>query len=346
MKKCLLAFILNFVLTQAFSQNIVTDSVFIDFIPDTLIPFNLNIADVTDNRNVSPKFVSYGQKKKFIFIPVDREISTNKTLAKEIRNSFESNTKQTESYALDINYFKIEKYNGRIFNPHVLRADLPVYILADTSKEFIGTLSYNLEYKPANRKELKSESCQEMLSRWHTQLKLDLLGVNSFRKNNSEKPETFLLHKYSKPHYLHANIGGVIGLNFFQVDGELYFTRPETKKSQWFLSNIIRYQNNKDFEMIAYGRKSEHFNKRINNNWCFNISTNLLMGLNKWKEPDDKTLYHLLNFSLSSTQSVNFEPLNSSGLKFNAGLFENFYYIFGMSPKVQVGIYLSTGYKF
>ncbi len=346
MKKSLLLLIFSCFLFQGFSQNIVTDSVFITFKPDTLLPFKLNISKITDNRTVSPKFVSYSQTKKFILIPVDQEISTKRNLADELRNSFISSSPMQGNYLLEIDYFLIERYNGRLFNPYILRADLPVYSKVDTTKKFIGTLSYNLKYKPLKRKTPKKETCEVMLNRWHTQLKLDLIRLNGFHATNSEKPDRLIIKKFNKPHFLNLNIGGVVGINFIQIEGELFFTRPETKQNQWFISNIVRYQQTKDFEMIGFGKKSEHFNKRFNENFSLDISSNFLIGLNKWKVTNDKTLYHLVNFSLSSNQSICFNKKNISSWKLNAGLFENFYYIISMKPKIQFGIYLSTGYKF
>lgn len=346
MKKCLIAIICSFLFIQGFSQTIVTDSVFIDFKPDSLIPFKLNISEITDNRSVSPKFISYSQKKKFILVPVDQEISTKNTLANELKNSFNTSSIQSNKYNLEIDYFKIEKYNGRIFNPYILKADIPVYVQNDTTKQYFGTLSYNLEYDPPSRKTPKTETCEAMLSKWHTQLKLDLLGTEGYYKSNSLKPERLLLNKFEKAHFLHIDVAGVVGYNFLQVEGELYFTRPETNQKQWFLSNIIRYQYNNDFEMIGFGKKSEHLNKRLKENISLDISTNLLLGLNKWKVTEDKTLYQLLNISLSSNQYLSLNKVNSPGWKLNIGLFENLYYIIGMNPKLQIGVCLGTGYKF
>lgn len=347
MRKYLISSLLFlFVMLNGYSQNIVTDSLFINFIPDTLLPFNLNISNVTDNRSGSPKFISYSQKKKFILIPVDQEISTNHPLAEEIHKSFNTSTGTGATYELGIDYFKIERANGRFSNPFILRADIPVYLIVDTTKEFLGTLSYNLPYKPTERKTPKTETCQTMLHLWHTDLKLDLISIESSRHTGILLADSFIEKEFKKPHFLHVAVGGVVGLDFIQVDAEIYFTRPETERSQRYLANIVRYQNNPELELFAFGKRSQHYTSRINDNWNINITTNALVGLNKWKVTQDKTLYHLFNFSISSNQSLSFDKFNRTGWKLDFGLFENLYYVIGMRPKFQIGLYLSTGYKF
>lgn len=335
-----------FVLLNGFSQNIVTDSLFIDFIPDTLLPFNLNIRKVTDNRTNSPKFISYSRKKKFILVPVDQEISTKQPLSHEVLNSFSSGTGIGSTYELEIDYYKIERANGRFNRPYILRADLPVYLIEDTTKMFLGTLSYNTPYTPIKRNALKTETCQTMLHLWHIDLKLDLISIESSRHTGILMADQFIEKKFEKPHFLHIGVAGVIGFNFIQAEAELYFSRPETGSIQRYLANIVRYQNNPDLELFAFGKRSQHYTSRFNENWKIDISSNFLIGLNKWKVTQDKTLYHLFNFSISSNQSLSFDTLNSSGWKLKMGLFENLYYIIGMQPKFQIGLYLGTGYKF
>ncbi len=342
-KNIILAFLILFFL-KVHSQNINADTLLIHFSPDTLIPVNFTVDEVSDNRPDNSRFISYSQTKKFLLLPVDQEITTRTPLHKEIKNSFDTVSSGSLSYSIGINYFLIEKYKGKFFSPYVLRADIALY-LSDTTRTFLGTLSYNTEYKPPFRKTPKTEVCETMLLNWHRELKLDLLKMAPYIKSGTKKPEN-LISQNVKSHFFNIRLATAIGPGFWQAEGELYFTRPENNSNQWFISNIIRYQNTKDFELIAFGSKSEHFQKRLNSGFSLDISSNVLIGFNKWKNKSDKTLYQLLNFSVSSSQSIGFDKANLSGWILKTGLFENFYYIVDTPLRLQIGVYLSGGYKF
>lgn len=138
----------------------------------------------------------------------------------------------------------------------------------------------------------------------------------------------------------------VAGIDFWQVDGELYFTRPETTKINLYRAGLIRYQYTQEFEIISFGKRSEHLFLRISPLWAVDISSNLLIGINKWHNAEDIKLEQVFQLSASSSQTMAFGKVNQPGLTFRLGLFENLYYIPYMALKLQLGVYLSTGYKF
>lgn len=323
-------------------QRIIADTIFIQFEPNEIISSNYFIDSIHDKRSTHSRVVSYSQKKKYLLVPVDQEICLNKPLAYYLKQSPQNQEKDTIS--LDINNFIIEKYQGRFFNQYRLYADIPYYLIKNDSSEFKGTLVYNFEYQPRKRKTEQHKAIEELLPQWHQQFKIDLLATSSYLQSGMNKPDVFIEKRLKKPYYLNFSIGSVLSYNFWQLEGELYLTRPETSNSGWFISHIARYQKNDEFESFSYGKKSEHYFKRLNKNWNFDITSNILFGFVKHANDEDIKLYHLMQASVSSNQCIAFNKKNQSGVIFKAGLFENFYYIFE-KPGLQAGIYFSAGYK-
>lgn len=343
-KKKLTLFLLFFVNNYVFNQEIITDTLFVDFKTDTLINNTFFFDTIIDNRNLHSRVVSYSQTKKYILVPVDQEICLKKPLSTYLSGNLNKPLKDT--LQLHIDYFIVEKYKGRFFNQYHLLADFPVFKVLNDSLKFMGTLVYKYEYQPVKKRSKKDQVVEELLPQWHRQFKIDMITANSYFNTNNNKPESLIDKKLTKPYYLNITTGGVIGYNFWQVEAELYLTRPETPGSRWFKSSIVRYQQTNNFETFAYGNKSEHYNKRIMANWQFDVSSNLLFGFVKWKNTEETKLYQLVQLSLSSNQSLVYNKINQPGLIYKIGLFESINYIIENSPEFQVGLYLAAGYKF
>ena len=346
MNKTYLILLFLFCPFMVLPQYITTDSIYIDFVPDTLIPVNYFISAVTDNRTVHPNLVSYAKKNKFLLVPVDQALLTRESLAANLMRGFQPPSAPKDTLILGISYFEIYRYKGYFGSPYILKADIPVYKLSAKDTLPAGTLVYNYSYQPPRKKQKKVQACEQILNKWHLEFKLDLIVTAGYLHNDNPAPESLIEKPLKRAHFLHTYTGTAVGLNFWQAEGEFYFTRPETGRQQWFLGNILRYQHTPDFEMIGFGKRSEHFASRIDDSWAFDIASNVLVGFLKWKETENIKLYQVLQFSLSSTQTVSFNKKNTGGIQLKAGLFENFYYVIDMKPKLQAGIYLGAGYKF
>ncbi|MBN2485629.1 MAG: hypothetical protein JXB34_06620 [Bacteroidales bacterium] len=343
--RLLLAGILAFLFNNCFSQDIITDTVRIDFKADTIIPGNYVFNSIKDNRKVSPTLVSFSQKNKYLLVPVDIEICLNKPLAEALEFNG-SLSIMADSFALEIDYFIIEPYKGRLVNTYMLYANLPVKYIKNGIEEPLGTIIYNFDYKPFQRKATYEQVCEEVLTNWHRQFKIDMISVSNSIKNPQEKPVSLLTEAINKPYFFNFTLGGAVGHNFWQLEGEIHFTRPETTPTRWFAGSFFRYQNTPELEMAGFGKKLEHFNRRLSMNTVLDISSNFLVGLNKWKNTDDIKLWQVFQLSLSSAQTINFDKQNKAGLILKAGLFENICYIIDKKPRFQAGPYISAGYKF
>lgn len=346
MKVFLFAYILLITSGIACSQSIIMDTLYVDFIPDTLVPAPYVIDSVIDSRSGNPGLVSYSQKRKYLLVPVDAELCTRQPLASLISGGFQSGGGGHDTLLLEIRTFIIERYKGHLSSPWVVKADFPLYTISGTDTTLAGTLVYNFKYPALRSNKNKLQVFNELLNDWHIQFKMDMLTTVSAMRNGDFIPENLVKEPLKRSQFLNLTISGTMGLNFWQVDGELYFTRPETGKTRLFLGNILRYQHTPEYDMIGYGRRAEHFTSRISNSFAWEVNTNLLIGLLKWTNTDDITLYQLFQLSLSSSQCITFNRKNQSGMQYKAGLFENFAYVIGMKPVLQAGIYLGTGYKF
>lgn len=326
----------------ASGQYFITDTIFIDFRYDTIIPFNTTIGAIQDNRNVNPKLVSFTTKKKFLLVPVDMEVCTKNRLDESILESLSVKQKSIDSLNLEINQFIIEKFRGRFTSYYLLKADFGI-----STSENTGTLSYTYKFNPKAKKTPMPEICADLIEEWHREFKLDLIQTSQFYKSSDNvKPSSLIEKELERHSFFNTTVGAVLGLNFWQIEGEMYFSRPETNESGTLHAGIVRYQNTPDLEMFGFGKKSEHVHKRINDRFLFDLSTNILFGINKWKVPDDVELLQIVQISFSSNQSINFDNINESGFIVKAGLFENVYYIYKVPLKFQIGAYLSVGYKF
>ena len=330
-------------------QKFLPDTVFVEFRADSLIDMNhIGIVGISDTRSENPCFVRFDEKKKYLLIPMDQEFYFTEPLAEEILKGIPQDTNKAVKYFLDIRKFEIETKKRRFSSSVYLVADIPVYQNAGDSSHYIGTLFYDYLYQPIAKRESSGESTENLLSKWHTDFKIDLLTINSVSSDISTAiTPNFIDDPKIRSLYLNVQGGTFVGLNWWGIQGEIYFSRPETNLKNHYTSGIIRYQNNDDYESFAIGKNSEHFNLRKNKNLSFTIDLNILLGFCKWKdiEKHDPTLYQLLDLEVSSVQSILYNPINSRGLTARVGFIENISYVFDMKPKIQPGLFFGLGFR-
>ena len=332
------------------AQKFLTDSVHIHFRSDTLIGMDCPcIKSIQDNRNEDPHFIMYQTKNKFLLFPVDQDIHTTEPLARAIFNGLSGNDNCLRNYTLQINRFEIIKKKERFSSTTWLTADIPVFLNKNDSQYFYGTLYYDFPYHPLNKKEKLPESAENLLNLWHTSFKADLIGLDAMVAGSSGDPVSNLL---TGPNvhslYLYVQTGILVGRDWYGFQGEVFFSRPEIHQNNRYLSGIIRYQNNSQYESFAIGKKARHFSYRSGKKLVYDIDVNILPGFLKWKhvESEEPTLYQVFNIELSSIQSVFYNKQNISGFIARIGAIETLGYIIERDLKLRFGLFAGLGYKF
>ncbi|MFO7658701.1 MAG: hypothetical protein R6W78_16700, partial [Bacteroidales bacterium] len=309
----------------------------------------LCIDSVHDQRIEDTHFVSYNTKKKFLIIPVDQEIHTTRPLSEILLESLADHNGCITAYTLKINRFEIERRKERFASVTYLKADIPVFENKNDSQYFIGTLYYDHLYHPQQKREPRAASTENHLQSWHRTLRTDLIKINAISKGAPPELAPNLIRDPAiPPLFLNFQTGLFTGLNWYGVQAELYFNRPETESRNKQVSGIVRYQNNADYESFAFGRNSEHYKFRINDNFVFDIDLNILFGFLKWKDikVHKPSIYQIINIEASSIQSFMFAGKNKRGFTGRLGAIETAGYVFDKKMRWQAGLFLGLGYTF
>jgi hypothetical protein len=348
MKSFFFISILLFFFADLWAQKILPDTFYVPFQYDILIELkNICIRDIIDKRDEAPNFVRYNSKNKYLLIPVDQEVYTRRPVAEEIRKGIPCDSSGRQ-FLLEIEKFSIEKQKGRISTSVALVADIPVYEYLNDSLTYRGTFYYDYTYIPHAKKESLELSTTNLLSDWDTEFKLGLISLKSDLDNSSlQLSPNFITDRSVHSLYINGSVASFIGLNWWGLQGEVYFMRPETNQRNHYISGIIRYQNTPEYESFAFGRQADHFVFRNKADWTFDIDLNALLGFCKWKEIEkfDPTLYQIFNIELSSVQSLVYNPINRKGFTVRIGIIENINYIIERDIMFQAGAFLGLGIK-
>ncbi len=331
-----------------YSQKILPDTFYIDVKPDTLIELkNICIDEVVDNRDEDPRFVRYNSKNKYLLIPVDQEVYLQSPLANLLKMETTCDSSD-KNYRIEINKFQIEKQKGKFRSLTYLVADLPVYEKVNDAWIYRGTFFYDYLYLPQVKKEKLAQSTENVIGKWQTEFKLDLLTLcldSSLR--SQQQYSNFIADRAVKSLYMNTTATAFMGYRWWGFQGEISFTRPETNARSEYSAGIFRYQNTSSYQSFAIGKQSKHILFRRSDSWLFDVDFNFLIGFCKWKdvERDKPTLYQLFDLELSSVQSVIINPINSKGLILRFGIIENMNYVVVRRPEFQAGLVIGLGLK-
>ncbi len=333
------------------AQKFLSDTIWVDFKQDTIVKLpNIAISEVVDNRHEDPRFIRYISKKKWLFIPVDREIYTNEPLGEELEQSFNMTIGLDEPtvYELHINKFSIEIKKNFFRYQTLLVSDIAVYKITDTVKKYRGTLYYNFPYNSTERKESLRISTENLLNKWHTDLKLDMVILNGMSGKTSLSPKNKLLTDISaKSLYLNTVVSGMVGFNWWGMQIDLFFSRPETTPSTTNNKGLLRYMNTEKVESVALGRQVPTASRRLNSDFLIDFEFDMLLGFNKWKnlEESKPQIYQMFNVNVSALETISYSPKNKNGVWLKLGLVQGVFYIYNKSPVWQLGMVGGIGFK-
>ncbi len=337
-----------------FAQKFVQDTLIVSLAElDSINPIPVTIDSVIDRREEHPSLIGRYEKNKYIFVPIDVLICTEKSLNEEITESLGVKSLEKSKVHLDlvIDEFSVtKKTNSRIYPHYLLNAAIDLYTKSDRGlSEYIGQLLYeNTSRKPMFRDKLKN-GFESVIKKWQRELNQDLEHISKdISLQHLSKLENFRSEVYTgKRTNLFSGIDFVIFHDGWISDYEVYFSHREAKKKFHRNGYNIRYRNADKYSSIEYGLTDDNMFNRRSDNWLFRVKSQMFFGVNKWKDIDsaEHKIYDALIFDVSMSQSLLFNPIDKKSFILGAGLVENLYYIYSKGFSFQLGLSIHLGIK-
>jgi hypothetical protein len=310
---------------------------------------SFRIDTAIDYRNQFPEFVSVFEQKKWLFFPVDQVVKTALPLGAEMKAAYQPISALDSSYNINIREFYISNTPSAYMRDLQLFSTLELYKSnGSEGPQLLGTFYYETKLSQ-KKKQAITDGYETLIDNWNKQLSADVVAIEQgIDKFTPEKYYHFRrgITAVKRNFYTSAEVFG--GLNFWGVDGELWFSEPEGNRIFNRGTGMLRYVNHPTFEAIAIGRGIRHWNYRVTNKWLFTHKMAFLIGFNKWK--DMATAHHKLEeialFDLSFTQQINLNQFDKTGVVFGVGLMEDLHYIIYYKPEFKIGLTLNCAYKF
>ena len=337
-----------------FAQKLVQDSLIISFKPlENIMPLQCSIDTIIDQRDESAYVIGIYEKTQYLFVPVDLLICTKQPLSTEISEAFQQLPKENSwlRFKLVIDEFKLAKKSNSMFFPrYQLNVSVQLYKKNDkNNSERIGQLLYESVYrKPFFGDKLK-KGFEAVIQKWQYELVDDLSRLGKDTSLQLLKLENFRIKSYSgRQTNLLTGFDVILSPQGQCVDGALCFSHREAKK-RFFRSGgyNLRYRTGEDFESIEFGLSTDYLFYRFHQNFVFRGKSQLMFGLNRWKDIEtvDHKIYDAFIVDYSLSQSLIYNPLDKRSLILGIGVQENLYYIYSKDFKFQPGLLIHFGVK-
>jgi hypothetical protein len=343
--------LLIFICTPIYSQKkLISDTTIINVpIDSSLKKVNATIANVIDMRKGEEDVLRITQKNVYQFIPIDHYININKPLEHYIPDFFDGT--ENVNFEFKINRFEITERKGLFYPAYTLNAlfDISKYS-TNNGDTLAGTLIYNNEINARTKGKKPGQKEEKLIKQWEKDFVEDMHNLTK-HANNSKNSLPYNFRKSNQTYRTNLVLSSrfIGGLDFWMLEGEVIFAEPEA--SRWFRQSgyMVRYRNEKKFESIAFTRNSEHFIYRLNDKFLFDINTNFMIGVIKWKDMWDveHPIWHIVLLDLSASQYIKYTPFNNKpSFVMGAGILENVYYVPDGIFKFKPGIGIQLGYRF
>ena len=334
-------------------QKYIKDSVFIPYAPDVVLPLSpFTLKSVTDQRSIPGHILQISEKKQYLVIPVDYLYCFSYPLSEEIRNAIKTDSSKINAPAisLSINEFRTGVRKGGFIQEYYLKSYIGFtrYKNIDDSAGISGKLVYETTIPFKSAKKKTEIAYEKVINEWHREFVNDLNNISLTDESawNQIVPglrdETFIYKNK-----LCGISSFLAGIDWYGVEGEIFFSSPEA--NNFFIRNLstVRYINTEKYESILMGKNNENFNWRINNSLIFQVQSKLLFGLNRWKdiETTEHGLEEVMQFCLGLTQNIQYDIKENGRFIFGIGLLEDLYYIMYENYDIRYGIKLTLGFK-
>ncbi len=331
-----------------FSQQFITDTTYINLHKDT-IKINARINQITDSR-ITNNVLKIGEKKKYYLFTIDHYYCTKNPLALEIKQSIICDTTSTLSFNINIDTIIIEPITKGYSKGTSLFTKLSInYSDSNSSYNSLGSLIQETIYKPKAFSGKKTEPYQEAFNLWEKKIAADLNFISSQISNN-KIPDLYNLKNFDYKFITNLYTGAVfhLGLNGFLIDGEVYFSKPETSNKFKRNTSLLRYRQSSNFKSLEFNIMNENINFRLNSKYLAQFRSGLYFGLNNWEDIKENKhpIYDLFMLDFSASQLIMFNPLEKNSIIAGAGITESAYYIYTKNVKFDPYVTIYIGIKF
>lgn len=329
-------------------QKWVADSITVSFGKEDTIASSINVIVANDLRMENPSQISVYEQKKALFFPVDQIVKTQTPLSTEFIHKFSTNVTGKPNFGVAIHQFYITNATTGSKRNLTLYSTIELSKYSGSEPTFFGSFYYEQSY--IQKKKLPIQHGYEtLLEEWSRNFTSDVLSVDQGIDDViGDQLYHFRRGKQAVDKNFYTGVDFFGGLNFWGVDGEIWFSEPEGSRTFNRSIGLMRFVNHPDFQAIAFGNNVRLWNYRFSDKWLFTHKMAFLFGMNKWK--DMATVAHKLEeipyFNISLSQKMNYNTIDQPGFVFGLGIMEDLHYIIYHNPQLKVGLSFNCAYKF
>ena len=335
-----------------FGQKYVKDSVVLIIEPnESKNEKTFQIYNINDKREHPGHIFHISEKNKYGVIPVDYLYVFEDSLS-NILNEMYSDPEpdlNRNLYEIDLIYMSPELRKGGFIPQYQLNTCINLKKKTDlNSWENVGSFVYEtiIPYKRASKKD--TTAYKLLLYRWHTEM---IRNLNTFMLT-PESAREFIVPNYKLPGYIYkknlvSSVSFLAGLNWFGFEAEMYFSSPEAGKPFIRNTGCVRYVSGNNYETFFFGKGNENFQWRMSKSSLFQLQSKFLVGINKWKDVDEKEhgLEEIMQLTYSLSELYQFNKLDQRGLFFSLGLIQDIFYFYD-EVGFRLGVKGNIGLKF
>lgn len=352
---CLLFFLSNIHHNNVLSQDLARDTLHVSFpIFDSQRASEGIVDSVLDERDGDPTIIGVYEVNKYLFIPVDLFICTPKTLAEEIAGMFspDKDEKDALRFNLVIRDFQLTRRTQSWIYPHYrLNASIGLYEKgSEGDPKYLGELLYESSSRTRLFGDKLEKGFSKVLGKFRKTFIQDLSHVSERRHSlQSIALEHFRKSQYTgKRSHLFGGVDAIVTSQGFITDIEVFFSHREARR-RFFRSGgqHLRYRNMKDYESIEFGLSIDYLYHRINPRMVFRGKSQIMLGVNRWKDIETRAhkLYDIFILDYALSQSLIVNPLDRGGILFGIGFQQSIAYIYSKNIQVQLGVVIHVGLK-
>ncbi len=336
------------------AQKLVKDSILVSFEnPLSIQSPEIPIDSIRDIRDESPRTVGKYEVTKFLFIPVDLDIRTEKPLSREILEALNSPADRSSlpQIRLFIDEFNLSKNSGSWLYPrYLLNAAFRVFWYHPDSTHFIGEILYEVPRRPAIFGDKLKNGFQKTIYDWQQEFTTDLNTIAvSLADLETPRLENLRTEAYTgKSINLYSGVSYIRYTDSHVIDWEMFFSHREARR--WFIRTggyQLRFRNAENFESLSFGLSRDYLFHRLQRNFVFRGKSQLMLGINRWKDIQtiNHEIYDALIFEYVLGQDIVYNVLDKRSMLFGIGVQENVFYIYSKDWQFKMGFSIYLGVK-